>query len=306
MDELEKVVVGIDGSGAALQAARYGAMRASRAGVPLTLVHVVPEYVPITPMRPLTPEDLEELGHRLLAEARSVVAESAPDLDVATTVRTGSAVRELVDAAGPAGLLVLGHETTPAWARVFIGAVTMGVAARAACPMVSVPSGWSRPDGSEGPVVVGYKCADQDGALLGHAFRTAAARGTRLVVLHAWELPGYYDNIIAGRAHDEEWNAEARRRIAEQLDALREDEPGPEAEERVVHEQPARALREASRGADLLILGRRGTGRAPWHLGGTARALLRESACPVEVVPPAAVEGEEEAFELEREGVPLK
>lgn len=305
MDELEKVVVGIDGSGAALQAARYGAMRASRAGVPLTLVHVVPEYVPITPMRPLMPDDLEELGQRLLSEARSVVAESAPDLDVATTLRTGSAVRELVDAAGQGGLVVLGHETTPAWARVFIGAVTMGVAARAACPVVSVPSGWSVRD-TDGPVVVGYKSADQDAAILEHAFRAAEARGTRLVVLHAWELPGYYDNIIVGRAQDEEWNAEARLRIAEQLDALREDEqPGPEVEVRVVHEQPARALREASRGADLLILGRRGTGRAPWHLGGTARALLRESACPVEVVPPAAVE-DEESFELEREGVLLK
>jgi nucleotide-binding universal stress UspA family protein len=50
-----------------------------------------------------------------------------------------------------------------------------------------------------------------------------------------------------------------------------------------------------SKDAALLIIGRRGYAFPLRRLGGTGHALLRESGCPVEVVPPA-----QEADEAER------
>jgi hypothetical protein len=52
--------------------------------------------------------------------------------------------------------------------------------------------------------------------------------------------------------------------------------------------RPAVVLRERSAAADLLLLGRRASGMPGGHLGTTARALLRDSVCPVEVLPVAA------------------
>jgi nucleotide-binding universal stress UspA family protein len=54
-----------------------------------------------------------------------------------------------------------------------------------------------------------------------------------------------------------------------------------------VHGQPAQVLRDASASADLVLIARRRHAFPVGHLGGTARALLRESLAPVMVLPPA-------------------
>jgi nucleotide-binding universal stress UspA family protein len=165
----------------------------------------------------------------------------------------------------------------------------MGVAARAECPVVSVPDGWTPDEDRSRSVVVGFEAADLDVALLDHALVRATELGARLTVLHAWELPGFYDDIIVRRTHDTDWNRGAQERIEEQVARVRPDHPGVEVEVQVLHRQPALALREASESAGLLILGRHGQRPILRHLGGTARALLREASCAVEIVPPVAV-----------------
>ena len=143
--------------------------------------------------------------------------------------------------------------------------------------------------------MVGFKTADHDAWLLEHAFDLAAVRGAPLTILHAWELPSCYDDIIVRRTHDDEWNLAALERIESQIADLRTDHPRVQVEVLVVHKQPALALREASQTADLLMLARRREGPAPLRLGGTARALMRSAACPVEIVPPVAASGADEA-----------
>ena len=51
---------------------------------------------------------------------------------------------------------------------------------------------------------------------------------------------------------------------------------------------------------DVLLLSRRVHAFPIGHLGGTARALLRHSSCPVEVVPP--VDDPDPELVLERDG----
>lgn len=299
------VVVGVDGSRRALAATAFAAGESQRLGVPLTLVHVLPTYVPMAPMLPLMPDDLSAVGTYVLSEATQHVHDVAPGVDVSTRLLHGSPVSELVELSADARMLVLGHESSPTWTRVFTGAVTIGVAARAHCPVVSVPS---RPvvDGPQGSVVVGFKSAEHDSDLLAHAFASAAALGARLTILHAWELPGCYDDIIVRRTHEADWNSRARAHLEELISRLRGRHPDVEVEVRITHQQPAYALREASRSADRLVLTRRGDGAALFHLGGTARALLREAACPVVIVPSVPAGASDPSVLLEQEGAPVR
>jgi len=285
MEARTGVVVGVDGSERAHLAARYAAHEARRLALPLTVVHVHPDYVPVAPMMPLIPGDLREIGNQLLAEGVREASAAEPDVEVSSLLLSGPPASELVRASADARLLVLGHESTIAVTRVFTGAVAMGVAARARCPVVSVPADWQ--EGRRGPyrIVLGYGSAAHDAALLEEGFRTASTHDAHLTLIHAWELPGCYDDIIMRRTHDADWNAAALERIETDLRDLRAAHPDVEVDVRVVHRQPALALREASRQAELLMLARRAEGHVPVHLGGTVRALLREAACPVEIVP---------------------
>ena len=300
------VVVGVDGSEGSDRAVRYGALEAARLGTDLTLVHVVPDYVPLAPMHPLIPDDLAGLGRSLVTDAREAAARYAGDVHVTTLVRTGSAITILVAVASDARLMVLGRNLRSRLHHVFTGAVTSGVASRASCPVVSVPDGWE-PASTTGRVVVGFKDSTHGSAALAQAFATACSKGDRLTVIHAWELPSVYDDIIVRRTHDEHWNVQALDSIESRIAGLREEYPGLVVDVTVAHAQPAHALIEAASGADLLVVERRG-GRLPsgFHLGGTARAVLREATCPVEILPPRRTAGELDHLDLESAGVPLK
>ena len=299
------VVVATDGSAAGSAAVRYAVTEAGRTGTDVSVVHVLPSYVPIVPMLPLVPDDLHAVGRSILVEAAKVASEADPRAVVSTELRSGPTAREVVTAAADARLIVVGHESTPGWERVFTGAITLEVAAHAHCPVISVPEDWSRGEGRRERIVVGYQDVAHEADLLPHAFVVAAARGADLTILHAWKLPGCYDDMIVRRTHEDEWHAAARERIESQTAGLRADNPEVEVDVRVVHDQPAHALREASKDADLLLVGRHADSGVR-HLGSTARALLREATCPVEVVPTRLVGSADQELRLERAGAPLK
>jgi nucleotide-binding universal stress UspA family protein len=300
------IVVGADGSPSSLNAVRYAAREAQWLDTTLEVVHVAPDYVPVAATRPLVPDDLESIGRTILARATALAIESAPGRSVTPLLRAGPTVPTLVDLAAGARMIVLGHETTSPVRRVFTGAVTMGVTARATCPVVSVPEEWD-PGTRHGCVVVGVKASARAAELLARAFAEASLREARLVILHSWELPSAYDDAIAERTHPEGWTHQTIESIDSLLRDCRASRPEVPVEIQVVHDQPAPALVEASAGADLVLLVRRAHGfPAAAHLGGTARAVLREAHCPVEVVAPRNVATEVGGLVLEEAGAPRK
>ena len=206
--------------------------------LPLTVVHVFPDYVPLAPMRPLVSGDLRDIGHQLLSEGVREATAAEPEVEVASLLLSGHPASELVHASAEARLLVLGRESVPAMTRVFTGAVALGAAARARCPVVSVPTDWQERTRRQRTIVVGYRSAAHDASLLQEAFRTASSHHAHLTVLHAWELPGCYDDIIVRRTHDEDWNVAALERIGTELVDLCAEHPDVEVDVRVVHRQP--------------------------------------------------------------------
>ncbi len=283
-----QVVVGVDGSEANLGAVRYAIAEARSTGAGLTLVHVVPDHLPVSPLMPVTPGDLTDTGTKILRESEARVHEVAPDLAVECWLHHGTRAVELSRAAAEARLLVVGRDDRTLVERLLRGDTATGVAARATTPVVEVPSDWEpAPEGPHGTVVAGVKEPAHAQVLLGDAFGVARAHGATLVVLHAWKLPSGYDDVIEDRVALDDFARSSTEEIESLLRESRTTHPEVKVEVRVVHDHAGHALVAASRDADLVVLLRRGRGiPAATHLGGTARAVLRSAECPVRVVAP--------------------
>ena len=286
MTYIDPILVGVDGSPASSAAIRFGAHEALRQRTSIHLVHVVPNYVPISPMLPLTPADLRDRGRKILDQATKEAHEFiAPD-NVDSSLLDGARIASLVRAAERARLVVLGAVHHPAVERLLTGSALAGVASRATCPVIAVPANW-KPKREHHTVVAGVKSTEHSSELVRRALQIAAERDARLVLLHAWELPNEYDDLIKSRVETDTWADRARLAIEHSISGMREAYAGVPLEIRVIHGQAARVLQRASEDADLLLVARRHNAIPFGHLGGTGRAVIRESQCPVEVVPPA-------------------
>ncbi len=296
------VVVGVDGGPGSAGALRYGAAKALRHGTELRLVHVSPTYPPMSPMMPALPVEIARAGTEILDRARAEVAELAPDLDVTTTRHTGPRISELVAAGDGARMLVIGRESRTPVERLLGGGTTAAVAAHATVPVVVVPAEWS-PSTEAAPVVVGLKSEAHAEELLGVAFARAAEVGAPLEVVHAWRLPDPYIDRIEVRLEGEEWQRRGTDLVEKVLAPWRADFPDVPVTVTVRHADPAPALVERAADAGLLLLVRRPPRRLLGsHLGGTARAVLRAAAGPVEIVPASAGLTDAPGLTLEESG----
>jgi nucleotide-binding universal stress UspA family protein len=280
------VVVGVDGSEQSDRAVQFAVAEARRRETGMTLVHAVHETAPMAAMLPLySVEAFAEVGRRLVGDAERLVLDLDPSMEVATSVKGGSRVGVIVDAAEHASVVVLGHRSRSLSGRILSHSTSSGVAARAHCPVVSVPDTWA-PGGEHGRIVVGIDESAASHDALDLAFGEARRRKARLVVLHAWRLPTAYDDISYSRLAVDEWMDEAAAEMEKTLAPFREVYPEVEVEIALRHEYAGPALVAASEDADLIVVGRRGHG-APLgvYLGSLARLLIREGRCPVEVAP---------------------
>ncbi|MEO7754805.1 MAG: universal stress protein, partial [Terracoccus sp.] len=198
------VVVGIDGTAGSAGALRYAVQQARQRHRHLRLVHARPRYEGTSPIDPYLREQIEETGRSLLSAARDQAEKMAPDLTITTVLESGSRVAVLTRVADGGELLVLGRETRKGFDRLLFGATTAAVAARATVPTAVVPDSW-RPKPCAGRIVVGLRAAEHSAELLEAAIAHAAASGASLEVVHAWELPDAYNNIIEARTHDAYW-----------------------------------------------------------------------------------------------------
>lgn len=283
--QIPHVVVGVDGSADNLGAVRYAAAQAAARDAVLRLVHVVPDFLPVSPMFPVTPYELTETGTSILQESAARVRASDPAVPVEARLCHGTRSVRLAEAAERAELLVVGRDARPLSHRLLRGDLSTGVAARARVPVVVVPATW-QPE-RRGVVLVGVKAPKHATELLGAAFAAASRAGARLVVIHAWKLPSAYDDIIEARVDTDSWLSEATLEMEALLRDWRVAYPDVEVEIRIAHDHAGHALVEASREADLLVIVRREHGvPAALHLGSTARTVLHAAHCPVQVVVP--------------------
>ncbi len=273
-----------DAHGASLAYAVGVARHESRA---LRLVHVV--HPPVGGSGPenmlVTFSAAQLVGEGLLHQAAERVrALSNGQLQPELLSRRGPVVATLLELAADCDRVVLQHRQQSRLRRVFTGSVVTGLAARCPVPVVSVPEFWSSWTLADPRIVVGVDDADADPFLLDDAFATAAALRGTLTVLHGWFVPSSYAEV-ADRAAVRSWGTRTHDLLVERLEPWRTVYPDVDVHVDVRHERPVDALVDASRHADLLLIGRNASPLRPTHLGSLTRALVRESLCPLEVVP---------------------
>lgn len=283
------VLVGVDGSDSALVAVRLAAREASQRNCPLRVLHafIWPLIgVPGGPVAEGPPDTgLRHQAEEMVDNAVNLARSTAPGLHVTGEIIDGEASVVLLNATQEASLVVLGDRGLGGFSALLLGSVAIQVSAYAHCPVL-VARGVQR---STGPVVVGVDGSDLSTRAVTYAADTAARRGTDLIALHAYRHPTslrpgdmqplvYDDRAL----HDDE-----ARLLAEATTGLTERRPQLRVTRRTVHARSASALVEASRDAQLVVVGSRGRGGfSGLVLGSVSHAVLHHATCPVAIVRP--------------------
>ncbi|MFJ4668336.1 universal stress protein [Kitasatospora purpeofusca] len=280
------VVVGIDGSAQSAAAAAWAAGEAERRGLGLHIVHVAgTEFDALE-------RDLggDTVVPQPIAEIRDRVAAALPELAVSFEIWPGRPAETLAAVGGRAELLVLGSRGLGGFTGLLVGSVGLRTAARATCPVVLVRAGEDGPGGPSADVVVGVEGDRPCDAVLEFAFRHAADTGSALRVVESRTTahgPYATEAPVDQRQIRESLAAAEQLRLRDALSRWREKYPDVRAEAELCAWSPARALVEASRGASLVVLGR----RTPKHqvaaprLGSVTQSVLHHAHSPVAVVP---------------------
>lgn len=138
-------------------------------------------------------------------------------------------------------------------------------------------------------IVVGVDGSDSSVAALRWAVEEARLRDAALEVVHAWEYPGVADvaAIAAYTISPAELERGAREVLDAAIAAVGPMPTGVVVTPVVVHGSVASALVDASKGAEMLVVGTRGRGGfAGLLLGSVSQQCVHHARCPVVVIRP--------------------
>ncbi|MCU1641320.1 MAG: hypothetical protein JWN03_1595 [Nocardia sp.] len=281
MDVNRPIVVGIDGSDAALTSVRWAAIDAVRHGCPLHLVYAgVPaaESGPISADREILRRD----GDAVVAQATAAAIEAAAPVgtvDIKAFVVDTPSISVLVDFSENARLLVVG---AGGLGSSVLGSVSSAVARRAHCPVAVVPAAGADSGKKPGPVVVGVDGSAYSTVAIEIGFDEASSRSAELVAVHAWTRP-----MLHGTRPELEEEPEAL--LAANLAGYAERYPEVEVHRVVVEGYAVDHLIERAASAQLMVLGSHGRNAlSAMIIGSTSQAVLDEINCPTIIARPSA------------------
>ncbi|ADL45250.1 universal stress protein [Micromonospora aurantiaca] len=282
----EEILVGYDGSADAAVALNWALDEAGRSGRPVRLAYVFewltvtgwigPGVAPGVWPDEAARQQVDELVRKAAADA----AAERPGLTVHGEVFDGPPALVLQERSADAGMLVLGSRGHGGFGGLLAGSTAVSVAAHAHCPVVVVRDGQAA---TSGPVVVGSDGSESALRALGFAVERAAQRDVPLRVLRAWEPPG--DRWVPPDFDPEQVAASERAAAEAELAPWRESFPDVPVEIEAVPGSASALLVEASRSAQLVVVGSRGRGGLRGMLlGSVSQQLIQHSHCPVAVV----------------------
>lgn len=267
------ILVGVDGSADGLRAVLYAMREARVLGASLLLVHVVDERAMAAGLWELVADSktLKRTGLGHLQEAEELLSrEGFPSERVRSEVILGNPADELARLSADARLTVVGRRALSGLERMFVGSTSVGVAARAKCPVIVI-SAASTPHetGRLHLVAVVVNEWPPHDASLDWAVREAGVRQARLRVLRL---------VPASLAADSGVVPAAMVELDNQLSALRAEHQEISIEAEVLAGNPIDELVAVSRVVDLLILD---VAEEPAALSGLTRGVMAHAFCPV-------------------------
>ncbi|MFB6397901.1 universal stress protein [Polymorphospora lycopeni] len=282
--EIRPIVVGYDGSPGAGVALRWALDEAARTGAPVHPTYAFEPFgasAPLAPAPLLWPDDTarKEIAS-MLDEAVAAAAASHPTVTVRAGTVDGPPSVRLQELSRRAGLVVLGSRGHGGFGGLLVGSTTVSVTAHAHCPVVVVRGTAPR---AGGHVVTGVDGSPCSVLALGYAFAQAAGRDVPLHVVRAWKPPAAEAPPVA--FDPEAVGALERAELRDLLVGWQDRWPEVRVTSEVVADAPGRTLIDATRHAQLVVVGSRGRGGFRGLLmGSVSQQLLHHSHCPVAVV----------------------
>lgn len=289
------IVVGIDGSDAALGAARWAADFAARSNAPLTLLHAIPrlEWYFANAMV-FSPDALaDELatdGDKKLNAAEEAIRVAHPTLPIARKIVNDAAAKAFAVASDTAQLIVIGSHWSSAASDLILGGHVIKIINQAVCPVLVWRESEAHRTGKPLPVIVGVDESENSVRALHAAFSTASILGAPLTVAHMWET-----GAAVGLGYGEgpvDWNlmnllqSTQEAKLDELVAPLRKEFPGAHVHKVYTDVGPAKGLKELSKTAQLVVVGSKGHGKlAGAVLGSVSQSLIHHAECSVLVTP---------------------
>jgi len=134
-------------------------------------------------------------------------------------------------------------------------------------------------------IVVGVDSAGSSKAALAWAVRQAALTGAEVDAVIAWHVPAIDGYGLAMAGNMPAMEKLSRQILDEEIAAVANPAPGVVIHPVVVQDNAARALLDAAKGAELLVVGSRGhAGFAEALLGSVGQYCVHHAECPVVIV----------------------
>ena len=284
-----RVVVGVDGSPAALHALQWAAGEAEALDATIDVVHAWTVPVVVYPEGQIfEAEPFRDEAQQVLDDAMAFLAR--PDVetvDARPQLVEMATVDALLAAAADAELLVLGNRGLGAFADLLVRSVSQGCVEAAPCPVAVVPA--RPPDRWRGGrVVVGVDGSDISADALQWALAEAARRQADLSVVIAYHHHQLESLIGPPGAVDHDSVRKASQALADEMverAIARADQQPVSVEVIALAASAGHGLVEAAADADLLVIGSRGRSNLRGVLlGSVSRHCVHHAPCPVVIV----------------------
>lgn len=271
------VVAGTDGSEESLRAVEWAAREAMLRGVQLRIVSAPQLLLGMVVEGDILCVSRDDA----LAGAVQRAAIAAPGLVIDTGKLSGSVAQAVTGSGAGAVMLVVGTRGFGAFRAMIHPSVSRYAATHASCPVVVVRD---QPATARRQLGVGIGDADSCADALAFAFEEGAVREAGVTVVYS-QHAGHV-TINRGGGTRFETDSVASTRLAAILADLRDEYPGVQVTQRVVHGHPGHALANLSAHADLVIIG----GRPPHETdiygpGAVTQGLFNHARGPIVTVP---------------------
>jgi len=197
---MKPIIVGIDGSQAAIAAALWAVDEAISRAVPLRLISIIKQT------HPSSDDYARDLAHaeKSLSEAQIAVESSRKPVNLETEVSRGPAGPVLVEASRDAEMVCIGSVGIGRYARSLLGSTATELAEQAHCPVAVVRTESDQPPADINWIVVRMTDASDNDAVVKYAAGEAKLRRAPMLVLggRPEELTEHADGGFERRVED--------------------------------------------------------------------------------------------------------
>ncbi|MBS4729266.1 universal stress protein [Mycobacterium sp. SM1] len=203
---MESIVVGIDGSDTAINAAKWAVPEAISRDIPLRLIYVTRSGQAAAPPAGALDLDTQYAETALRAAVAAVHALGTP-VKAETAVVRGSPEKVLADESRDAAMICVGSVGIGRLAQVVLGSTAGALAQQAHCPVAIIRPDHDTGRSDSGWIAVIVNDSPDNDAVLEHGFREARLRDAPILALGDWrfgvgEIPYSQLNRRLGRWAD--------------------------------------------------------------------------------------------------------